>query len=111
MIYHYIEEKDRELVLHDDPNYLEKVILVDIQEVIDTIRDVGITEYDEARVIEAIKAMAGIPFDRSYGGKYIATNDPDEGNLTWLKRTLIRENMKNLIVRENGKEVVYTRQE
>ncbi len=111
MIFHYIEKKDGALVFHDDPNYLEKVMLVDIQEVIDTIRDAGITEYDEARILEAINEMDKIPFDRSYDGKYIATNDPGEGNIEWLKNALLKENMKNLIVRKNGKEVVYTRQE
>ena len=111
MIFHYIEKKDRDLVLHDDPNYLETVILVDIHEVINTIRDAAINEYDEARVIEAINEMDGLPFNRSYDGKYIATNDPGEGNIEWLKNALLKENMKNLIVRKNGKEVVYTKQE
>ncbi len=111
MIFHYIEKKDRALVSHDDPNYLEKIILVDIQEVIDTIRDAGINEYDEARAIEAIKAMEGIPFNKSYDGKYIATYDPGEGNIEWLKNALIREDIKKLIVYKNGKEVVYVKQE
>lgn len=111
MIFHYIEKKDGALVFHDDPNYLETVILVDIHEVIDTIRDVGITEYDEAMVLEAINEMDKIPFNRSYDGKYIATDDPGEGNIEWLKNVLIREDIKNLIVRMNGKEVVYVRQE
>ena len=111
MIYQYIEKIDGNLVLHDDPNYLEKVILVDIHEVIDTIRDAAINEHDEARILEAINEMDKIPFDRSYDGKYITTNDPGEGNIDWLKNALLKENIKNLIVRKNGKEVVYTRQE